>query len=262
MNDYQIRMVQKLFVIAMSALTLGLSESYAQIGELGIWGCPPASYRDHVRRVKIEPNDTDAPIGYTIPVNGHKNFNFLLLQDGSAFLPAGHYTVSYWNADLTTLYGDEIVNYLPNSGHTMGTKVRDFNIPPGYQTTPRGLHGIVYGRIGGVNYIFHDASVNVIGRTLHYVVNLRTNGDGYFSAYYTNGYAGEFLRVNPIIGGYERYDVIITGYLNGCGFSSYLPIDAVWEPLNSVYPDMLTYFTWDAETDVGDLVITPNNCMD
>ena len=258
MKNIRSQLLPRSLVFVLSLFSLGLSTSHAQIGELGIYGCPPASYRDDVRYVKLNYNEVDAVHDYILPVNGLRNFNFLYNPDGQGFLPGGGYTVIYLSANQSTVLGSETITYQPNSGHTNGNAVRPFNNPP---STPRGLHGKVYARIGGVNYPFSNASVHLLGRTLQNNVDLKANGEGFFSAYYTNGNTGQFLPVNPLIGGHEHYDIAITGYLSGCGFSIFLPLDAVWEPYNSVYPDLASYFVTDAETDVGDLVVNPNHCV-
>ena len=250
-------MIQRLLVLVISIFSLGLSTSYAQIGDLGIYGSVPEDYRANTRYVKVESNDTDYNYGYTLPVNGLKNFNFYYSSSGYGFLPGQHYTVSYWNDSLTTMYASEIVNYIPNSGHTNGTQVSTaFNSPP---STPRGMHGRVYGRIGGVNYPFPNARVSTVPSLQNVTLDVTTNDDGYFYAYYQNGNAKQFLPVHPTIL-VEIYRVVITGTLNGCGFGSLVPLDAEWAPYNSIYPNLSSYFVTDAELDVGDIVITPNGC--
>jgi hypothetical protein len=260
MKNANVRFSCWFFVLMISLFSLGVATSYAQIGELGIYGSVPESKRANTRYVHVEPNDTDDPIGYTIPVNGLKNFNFFYLSTGLGFLPGQHYTVSYLDASQSSL-GSEIVNYTPNSGHTNGTQVSTpFNIPIGYETTPRGLHGTIYGRIGGVNYVFPNARVAATGRGTQVLIHVTTNDAGYFNTYYQNGDARAFLPVHPSVG-IERYDLIVTGFLNGCAFGQILLLNAEWGPLNTTDPSLASYFVDAAELDLGNVIVEPNQCL-
>lgn len=259
MKSIRIQFRRRLFVVVIFLLSLGLSTSYAQIGNLGIYGSVPTAYRANTRYVRVEPNDTDDAIGYTIPVNGLKNFNFYYLSSGMGFLPGEHYTVSYLDSTQTTMYGYEIVNYTPNSGHTNGTQVATaFNSSP---STPRGLHGRIYGTIAGVNYLFPNAKVVTVPHLQTTSVEVRTNDNGNFYAYYQNGNARAFLPISTVYG-YERYDLIVSGTLGGCSFSQYINLDAIWEPYNAIDSSLSTYFVDWAETDVGDIVVSNNGCGD
>lgn len=249
-----------LIVIAITILTLGLSNVQAQIGDLGIYGSPPATYRDNVRFVRLEryPATGDDVHVQTLPVNGLRNFNFYYAPDGRSFLPGGGYRVFYLGSDEVTVYGHDVVSYAPNSGHTNGTKVRDFNSPP---STPRGLHGRLLGRINGILYPFPNAGITAVGLYQSDPVTVFTNGDGYFNVYYQNGDARKFLAVDPTFG-HEHYSLIVQGYFHGCSFSEYFPLQALWEPYNAVYPALPSYFVDWAETDVGDLILDASNCED
>lgn len=247
------------FVLVMCIFSYGVSISHAQIGNLGIYGSVPTTNRTNTRYVHIENADT-ASIGYTIPVNGLKNFNFYYIKEGTGFLPGGSYSVSYLDSSLSTL-ATEGVNYTPNSGHTNGTQVATaFNDPP---STPRGLHGVFYGRIGGVDYPFADAAVTVVGHYLQTEIHVRANATGYFDAYYQNGSANAFLPVDASHYYQEYYNVIVSGNLHGCTFATILPLDfgAYWSPYNTTNPSASSYFVTDAETDIGDWFLTPIQCV-
>jgi hypothetical protein len=254
MKNVRIQLLSSLFVLVITFLFIDLSTSYAQIGNLGIYGSVLPDYRTNARYVHIENADSTS-FGYTIPVNGHKNFNFLYLKDGTGFLPGGTYSVSYLDASQSTL-ASETVNYTPNSGHTNGTQVATaFNDPP---STPRGVHGRIYATIGGVNYLFPNATVTTVPSLQSVSVQVKTNDNGNFFTYYQNGNARAFLPINTSIG-YEFYDLIVSGSLNGCTFSRYFDLNADWHPVD---PSLSTYFVDWAEVDVGDLYVPANGCGD
>lgn len=260
MKSVKIQLIRRVLLVVISILTLGLSTSYTQIGDLGIYGSPPVSYRDNVRFVRLEryPATGDNVLVQTLPVNGLKNFNFFYTPDGENFLPGGGYRVFYLGSDEVTVYGYDIVSYSPNSSHTDGVKVRDFNSPP---STPRGVHGYVWARINGIDYPFANANIVVYGESPeNHHATLRANGNGFFDAYYTNGLSGSFLPIDPNIE-HEHYNMIVTGSLNGCAFGHvFNQLNAICWPLNTNDPTQATYWVTDAEADVGNLILEANNC--
>lgn len=224
----------------------------AQIGTLGIHGCPPALYRENVRFVKLDFNEVDGVHNYILPVNGLRNFNFFYTPDGTGFLPKGGYTLTYLAANQSTVLGYETVTHTPNSGNTLGTEVRPFNIPQGYETTPRGLHGIVLGNIGGTTVPLQNAQI--IGFPNGGPnVQTRTNGNGYFSIYYQNGTSGTFLSPYSI-----NWAIQISGTVNGCSYFRTIPVGdiAPWAPSNTGYPAEPSYYVSAAEVVVDVPVIT------
>ncbi len=121
-------------------LTVSISAA-AQIGQLGIYGSAPEAYRSNVRYVLLQDYpEFDGGLIYFLPVNGRSNFNFYYNPEGTGFLPTGTYKLTYLNGTLNTSYGDDIVYYSANSGHTNGVQVRAFYNPP---STPLGVHGVV-----------------------------------------------------------------------------------------------------------------------
>lgn len=228
MKNIKIRHLARSLVVVLSLFLLGLSTSQAQIGPslttpLGIYGSVPTDYRANTVYVHVEPNDTDNAIGYTIPVNGRSNFNLYYTHDGNGFLPGEHYTVSYLDSSKSLL-GYEVVNYTPNAKYTTGTQASTaFNNPP---STPRGIHGYVLARIpggGGATAPLYNA-VAQVGDNQVYFNRVRTNGDGYFSIYYSTQYPGQFLAPN------SHYDLRISGTQDGCFYFWEETDWAIWFP--------------------------------
>ena len=218
------KLTQRSFILVICMFLLGFSSSYAQIGQLGIYGAPTIIVRANVRYVRLE----DYPVcecnfSYTLPVNGHKNFNFYYTPDGMGFLPGGGYKVSYLAADQSTVYGYDIVSYSPNSGHTNGVATRAFYDPP---STPLGIHGTVYGYNSGnssVAPINNLRVLSILGSEAEYS---KTNGNGFFSLYYTHGNTGGFLPAG------DHWSVRITGYQDGCRYDYYESgDDVIWQPV-------------------------------
>jgi len=209
-------------------------------------------------RIENYPHATDET--YTIPVNGLKNFNFYYNQNGTGFLPAGGYTVTYLSSSFGYL-AHETITYSPNSGHTNGNAVRAFNSPP---DTPRGMHGLVYGRIGENVYPIPNAIVYAYPYFTFgsFAVQARTNADGYFSIYTKNGSSAEFL---PVYYGTtppaEYYSFHIQGDLNGCLFIETRSSE-LWQPDNTTDPSNSSYFVTEAETDLNIPILdpVPNSC--
>lgn len=231
----------------------------AQIGNLGIYGSAPLEYRDNVRFVNIQAwPHFDGGIDYTLPVNGLTNFNFYYSPDGTGFFPGGVYRLSYLNADRTVAYSHDIVSYSPNKGHTFGLKVRDFNNAP---ATARGVHGNIFGQIGDIEYPI--ANAQIIAQSVHQLgtFQARSNGNGYFSLYYKNGFTAEFLPVyygNPPPA--EYYDLYFSGSVNGCFFVGSRVGVVLWFPTNTTNPNSLDYFVAEAEFDLGTIVLNQISC--
>jgi hypothetical protein len=232
-------------LVAMSIIALSYVSSYAQIGTYGIYGSAPESIRSNTRFVELTTysGGSETPeVDYTLPVNGLKNFNFYYGSDGS-FLPGGTYKVTYKSLSLSLGY--DIVTYSPNSGHTNGVEIRAFNSPP---STPRGIHGVVYGyNKTGSPVLLHDLTVwGTLGMDTQYA---RTNGNGYFSIYYSNGNPGGFLA-----SGDHRY-VYIAGSQDGCAyFYTVQGADIIWSPDTNVLSS--GYYVSDAEMDVTSYIPT------
>jgi hypothetical protein len=241
---------------------IGLSPTYAQIGELGVYGSVPEEDAEDIYYVYLQDlyPPMEGTVDHFLPVNGLKNFNFYYspgLSNGIQFLPAGTYRVHYYGADKTTHYGYDQVTYSPNSGHTNGVEVRPFNNPP---ATPRGVHGIIYGRLDSGDYPLENAQVLALGLFTSALVQSRANANGYFSIYYKNGYGAQFLPVyfgtSPPA---EYYHLSISGSVNGCFFSGYYS-DVLWEPQVPNDPDDAGYFVTDAEWDTEDIFLSSTNC--
>lgn len=251
----------RLFVVIASVFLLSISNVSAQIGELGIYGSVPEGSRDSIRYVYLQTVMAyDGSPDHFLPVNGLGNFNFYYEPSGQGFIPADTYRVWYFAANKTTNYGYDTVSYSPNGGHTNGEEVRPFNDPPG---TPRGVHGIIYGRIGGVDYPIPNAQILALPSFQfgQFGVQSRSNGDGFFSLYYKNGYGALFLPVyfqtSPPA---EYYNLSIQGSVNNCFFIRSYQYDALWQPYVPDDPDSEHYFVTDAEFDWGNLILTPYSC--
>jgi hypothetical protein len=261
MNNLIINAIVRAILLTALCLIVGVPASYSQIGELGIYGSVPAANRENIRYVYLQTVMAyDGSPDHFLPVNGLGNFNFYYKQDGvNGFIPGDTYRVWYYAANKTTNYGYDQVTYSPNSAYTNGVQIRAFNSPP---STARGVHGTVYGRINGVNYPLSNALILSQGFFTSYTHLSRTNGNGFFSIYYRNGYGANFLPVYyetfppPV----EYYTLYIQGSVNGCNFYETYPADAIWQPLETLYPADPDYYVTDAEYDWGTLVLEPDSC--
>jgi len=251
MKNTDLQFAAKLFLFVVSLFMLGLSTSYAQIGNLGIYGSAPTGSGMDLRYVRLDPYPD---IGcesceYVLPLNGLKNFNFYYTVDGLGFLSGGSYRLTYLDASLVPsgLRG-EIVSYTPNADHTNGVTVRDFNPVPTGQPTPLGIHGVIRG------YDLSGAVVpikNALVRTsiASYIVFARTNGNGFFSVYYANeGPVNQFLYNAP------HPSLLIHTIQNGCSYSYFVPPhEIVWAPdTNSSSPG---YYVTDAAWNIGSPIL-------
>ena len=232
--------MQVLFVMVISVFTLKVSPSYAQIGELGIYGSPTIAYRANVRYVRLENYPgVEGGLNFILPVNGHKNFNFYYGPDGLSFLPGGGYKVTYLAADQTTAYGYDIVSYSPNSGYTNGVAVRAFTDPP---STPLGIHANVYG-YDSQNNVVPLKYLNVYASLGSVAEYSKTNGDGYFTIYYTHGNLGGFLPYG------DHWQITITGYQGGCTYGyTENGENVVWQPVTD--PNSSYYYISGASRDL------------
>lgn len=134
----------------------------------------------------------------TLPLNGLKNFNFYYSADGNGFLSGGGYRVNYLNSSGSNCYGSgDIAVYSPNGGHTNGVEVRPF---AGTLTEPLGVYGTVLAEIpggGGATTPLVNATVALADPDPLFLWKAKTNGNGYFSIYYSSFAPGEFLPWNP-----------------------------------------------------------------
>jgi hypothetical protein len=139
-------------------------------------------------------------------------------------LSGGGYIVTYLNVNQVNCYGTgNIVTYSPNRAHTNGVQVRPFNL--GGYTTPRGIHGIVLAKIpggGGATAPLENA-VAAVGPG--YIYNVKTNGIGYFSIYYTIYGSDGFLPKTA------AYYTRISGYYNNCLYTWDDPLGSIWDGL-------------------------------
>ncbi len=259
MKNTSIQLTGRFFVLVVSLIAIGFSPANAQIGNLGIYGSPVVTIRGNVQYARLDPdlppNAECDGCEQILPLNGLKNFNFWYTPDGKAFLAGGSYKVSYWDANLTTRYGDyDYVSYSPNSTHTNGVQVRAFNNPP---STSLGLHGVILVYDENNNVVpLPNADVTAIpvfNQTFG-GASVRSNGNGYFSFYYKqSGSPDLFLPVESSLGS-ECYYLIISGSLGKCG---YFHIDQltqyVWAPSNTTNPNSSTYFVDGAETVVDNI---------
>jgi hypothetical protein len=249
MKNTYVQLTQRLFVLVIFMFLLGISQSYAQIGPLGIYGSAPESIRPYVRYVRLDFYPcTGCRTILIAPLNGLKNFNIYYTADGMGFLSGGGYKLTYVDASLTTSYGYDIVTYSPNVGHTNGVQVRPFNIPPPFPTSPRGIHGIVNGyNAGGSIVPLHDLTVlGSLGSDSQYT---KTNGDGYFSLYYSYAIPIGFL------GAGDHRTLYITGGQDGCYYSYTLSgANVLWSP--DTDPNSSSYYVSGAEMDLAGLIPT------
>lgn len=263
MRNINIYLLRRLFVVVISILFFGVTSIYAQIGNLGIYGSAPTPESTpftcgEPRYARLSPYpDLTAGEGipstnwtYTLPLNGPKNFNFYYSSDGMGFLSGGGYSVTYLNSGNVNCYGNpDIVTYRNFGPHTSGVQVRPFNPPPPGGATTVGIHAIVRAMIpggGGTTTVpLEDATAYTI--TGGYLINARTNGNGYFSLYYGNANPNIFL---PDI---NHPDVYIAGVYNGCTYTWFDP-SPLWEPESD--PNSPAYYANEgAESNLGTINI-------
>lgn len=186
--------ISKTFITLKVAILLTATSAISQIGQLGIYGSAPENYRTNVRYVLLQDYpEYDGGLIYFLPVNGRSNFNFYYNPDGTGFLPTGTYKLTYLNGTLNTSYGDDIVYYSANSGHTNGVQIRAFYNPP---STPLGVHGVVKVYVpggGGTTTPLENATIRIRPLGGGDDVLAQTNANGYFSVYYENDNFGHFL---------------------------------------------------------------------
>ena len=117
-----------------------------------------------------------------LPLNGILNYVFY--YQGTSFLPSGTYTVKYLNSAGTVIpgAGGGTVSYTTNSNYTTGVQVQPPN--PG-ATGPLGIQATLQGD----DKCPYFASVTLSGNGTSTIV--KSNGNGFFSIYYTNG--GQFV---------------------------------------------------------------------
>lgn len=248
MKNITNQLLSRSLVFVLSLVTLGLSTSYAQIGSLGIYGSAPEAVWSNVRYARLDPDvppwaESDGS-EYIMPLNGHKNFNFYYVPGGNGFLGGGNYKISYWNASLTTRYGEyEYVTYSPNSDYTNGIQVRAFNDPPSSGHF-LGIHANVYGYAPGGQTVVPLNNMSVTSTLGSYTDHARTNGNGYFSLYYADGFhPGTFLPSG------DHWHIIIYGSQNGCTYFHYEDgTNNVWAP--DTDPNSSGYYVSNAEMDM------------
>lgn len=246
-----------MILLGVSLFILNLIPTYAQIGNLGIYGSAPTASPTpftcgdiRYARLELYPSDAEGDgIGwnYIIPVNGLKNFNFFYTADGTGFLSGGGYKVTYLNASQVNCYGiSDVVYYRANAGHTIGVQVRPFNNPP---ATPLGIHGIFRGYVpgGSGSTVALENALVFISYPGVPLIRAKTNGIGYYSIYYGNENPNVF--VPPI----NNWSLLFQGYYNGCGYShTYTGI--IWFPVTD--PNSPAYYVNGAEWDHGTLTLT------
>ena len=212
----------------------------AQVGVFG--GVPLFQDPTPVRYVRLQEYEANAetpnPINITIPVNGIKNYVHYYDQSGS-FIPGGRYKLTYLAADRITPVSvpgigstEGPFTYSPNARFTNGFQVRPTNSGA---NGALGIQGIVNAsqNINGSEVIapLYDATVLVFDLQTNLIATGKTNGNGFFSIYYTNGSDKNFVP----LGFY--YVTIIGQSSNQCYYNSpvvnYFPDDS--DPDSSSY---------------------------
>jgi len=243
----------KFFSLVISFFVIGLTSLNAQIGNLGIYGgAPTPASTPFTCGTPTKANlqtypEVDEGVNITIPLNGHKNFNFFYTEDGNGFLAGGGYKVTYLNSSGTNCYGSgDIITYSPNSGHTNGAQVRAFNNSSG----PYGVYGTVLAKIpggGGTTTPLENATATLTLSALTW--KEKTNGNGYVNIYYSSREPGTFL---PYAG--PPYDLAVSGMMSfgslKCTYTYTNPIGpyVIWRPDD-------TYVNLGAVYDFGTLTL-------
>lgn len=213
----------------MALLTIGVSSTNAQIGNLGIYGRVPDAHAEDIVYVYLVSHPAwDGSPDHFRPVNGLGNFNLYYTPDGTDFIPSSSYRVWYFGKDKTTTYGYDDVAYTANSGNTNGYQIRAFNNPPSW---PVGVHGVVLAKIpgqGGTTTAHTNATISLAGIPGFYFYKAKTNGNGYASVYYNSVNSSEFLPYS------EVYDLKISGTLTfgelECDYLFYDDDAVIWTP--------------------------------
>ncbi len=182
--------------------SLMTSKAVAQVvtgGPTGIIGGVPPSLRGTVRYAQLRQNDGAI---VTIPINGIGNYvlyytpvvNQSVNPNTDTFIPSGTYEVVYLDGSgnvLTDPTGCSpacIVTYSPTTDYTQSVQVptQPINPPPsGVTAGPLGIYGVVTNATTGLPipnasvFLFTDNANNEA------IDSLQTNGNGFFSFYYT-----------------------------------------------------------------------------
>ncbi len=175
--------------------------------DLGVYGGVPHpnAHRGQIVAAHLEqifPPST-IPIQITLPLNGLLNYSFYYAPSSTAganmFLPTGFYHVSYLDV-FGHIISAGTVHYVPNSGFTNGVQVP--HNPPNpapwanaIPTAPLGIQGIVTVSVGPMNgRPFQGATVQLVSADSGALIeSVTTNGNGFYSFYYTFGVDEGFI---------------------------------------------------------------------
>jgi hypothetical protein len=168
---------------------------------VGVYGGVPPAVQANFSPVSARLTSTSLTpvITITLPLNGAKNYVFYYAPTSTPaanrFLPAGSYRVDYINAlGGTRLAGS--VTYAPGTTYLNGVQVP--NNPP---NTPviagaLGIQGTVKQEVGGIQpetilprqVPIFNATVELLSSTTGKLIeSVPTNGNGFYSFYYTLG---------------------------------------------------------------------------
>jgi len=177
--------------------------------KLGIYGGVPnpASHRGQLvaaHLLQLDP-PVGGPLKITVPLNGLLNYSFYYAPTATPgvdkFLPAGFYAVSYLDKSGNSTFAGAVF-YQPNAHYTNGVQVPHNPPNPSPSATqlgPLGIHGIVTRSVGPMSgQPVQGEIVDLFSPDLSRAPQSRpTNGDGFYSFYYTSGKNDTFIQPGP-----------------------------------------------------------------
>lgn len=242
----------------LATIFLGTLTTQAQVG---IYGSVPQPGMPTIRFARIyQPITTSTDIiDYSIPINGLGNFVFYYAPTSNGFLPGGNYCINYLGADRITSYGLDCVTYTPNSGFTNGVEVRPLNPGAG---GPLGIQGTVLGYVNDFTGSRIEPLTNAFLLLQEtggpYEAVGTTNGNGFFSFYYTGGTEQNFVPRPTQPQGY--YQLIIYAQRDNCTYT-YTAFPLYYFLTNTTNPNLSSYFVTNARTVVDIPILQPFNCQ-
>ena len=111
-------------LLIVTVVTLSLTASFAQIGNLGVYGSAPTPAATPFTcgtptKVRMESYpEIDGGLNMTLPLNGYKNFNFYYTEDGNGFLSGGGYKLTYITSAEPIVMETAILHIILRTEHT------------------------------------------------------------------------------------------------------------------------------------------------
>ena len=207
----------------------------AGVGIIG--GVQPGQFPTAGRVKVVQPNGPQ----FFVPLNGIRNYLVFYAPDANGndrFAPAGTYSFEYQTSggshaiDNGTLFNGS-ANYQPNFTFSQGGvivvrsngQVQSPNISPNPSVGrgPLGIQGFVQNESGtrlfNANVELRRCSSSTSCSSSTFVANVRTNGNGFYSFYYTEGTNKNFIQP-----GFYKVTASSAGFLPDTATKQYSPV--------------------------------------